>query len=207
VNVYIESNFLLELVLAQEQHLSCEKLLRFCERGHSQLILPAFSLVEPHETLIRRHRDRRQLRTALDRELAQLFRTATFSQRLRGFQDVTALLVESANEEAARLEEYKRRILKSGEVIPLDGTIIKHASGFQVKYDFSPQDAVVYASVRSHLLVNPGSDSCFLNKNSKDFDNPNLIDELAKHGCKLLPRFDAGWEFVQSQVKRRSTKK
>jgi hypothetical protein len=55
VNVYVESNFVLELALLQEQHASCEDILRLCEAGKAQLIIPAYSLAEPHETL-RAHR-------------------------------------------------------------------------------------------------------------------------------------------------------
>ena len=56
MNVYVESNFVLELALLQEQHASCEALLRLCEEGGIQLVIPAYSLAEPYETLTRRHR-------------------------------------------------------------------------------------------------------------------------------------------------------
>jgi len=69
VNIYVESNFVLELVLLQEQYASCEDVLRLCEAGKEQLIIPAYSLVEPYETLIRRHRQRKQMKADLDIEL------------------------------------------------------------------------------------------------------------------------------------------
>jgi len=52
VNIYVESNFVLELPLLQEQYASCEDILRLCQAGKAQLIIPAYSLVEPYETLI-----------------------------------------------------------------------------------------------------------------------------------------------------------
>jgi hypothetical protein len=69
VNIYVESNFVLELALLQEQHVSCEDILRLCEPSNAQLIIPAYSLVEPYETLIRRHRQRKQMKADLDIEL------------------------------------------------------------------------------------------------------------------------------------------
>ena len=60
MNIYIESNFVLELALVQEQEASCENLLQVCEAGRAKLIIPAYSLVEPYETLVRRHTQRRR---------------------------------------------------------------------------------------------------------------------------------------------------
>jgi hypothetical protein len=47
VNVYVESNFVLQLALLQESHSSCEAILQLCEGDESRLVIPAFSLVEP----------------------------------------------------------------------------------------------------------------------------------------------------------------
>lgn len=52
MNVYVESNFVLELALLQEQHASCGELLRLCEEDRIQLVIPAYSLVEPYNILI-----------------------------------------------------------------------------------------------------------------------------------------------------------
>lgn len=53
MNVYVESNFVLGLALAQEQFESCEEILSLCEAGRIRLDVPAFSLAEPNETLAR----------------------------------------------------------------------------------------------------------------------------------------------------------
>lgn len=60
---YVESNFVLELALLQASHASCEAILRLCEEGSVQLVVPAFSLAEPYETLGRRQAQRKQLRS------------------------------------------------------------------------------------------------------------------------------------------------
>ena len=62
MNVYVESNFVLELALLQEQHASCEDILRLCEAGRMQLVIPAYSLAEPYETLVRRHKQRQRIK-------------------------------------------------------------------------------------------------------------------------------------------------
>jgi predicted nucleic acid-binding protein len=197
VKVYVESNFVLELALLQEQHASCEKILCLCESADIQLAIPAYSLIEPYETLIRHHHQRKRIKTDLDGEIRQIARTAGYTQRLRGFQDLTALLIDSADEEASALESVRTRLLKSAEIIPLSNEILAAASQYRRAHDLSPQDAVVYASVLSDLNQFTPPLSCFLNRNSRDFDDPDIVEELRNKNCKLLPRFDSGYDYIQ----------
>jgi hypothetical protein len=53
VNVYVETNFVLELVFQQEQFVSCEQILQLSEAGRIKLTIPAYCLAEPHEKLSR----------------------------------------------------------------------------------------------------------------------------------------------------------
>ncbi len=47
VNIYVETNFVLELTFEQEQCASCEQILQLCQAGQAKLIIPAYSLAEP----------------------------------------------------------------------------------------------------------------------------------------------------------------
>ncbi|MCB0190257.1 MAG: hypothetical protein KDE31_38555, partial [Caldilineaceae bacterium] len=58
---------------------------------------------------------------------------------------------------------------------------------------------IVYASVMQHLLQNSGSANCFLNRNSRDFDNPDIVEALNALNCKMIPRFDDGYRYIQTQ--------
>ena len=200
MNVYIESNFVLELALLQEQYASCEELLRLCEAGRIQLVIPAYALAEPYETLVRRHKQRQRMKAKLDDELRQLARTTAYAHRLSGFQHLTALLIDSADEEAKRLEAVCSRLLQVAEVIPLGAPILITAIQYQHTHGLSPQDALVYTTVLEHLKQHHAMQSCFLNRNSRDFDDPDLVDELDRYKCKLLPRFDTGYQFVLSHL-------
>jgi predicted nucleic acid-binding protein len=197
MKVYVESNFVLELALLQEQHASCEGVLRLCESADIQLAVPAYSLVEPYETLVRHHQQRKRIKTDLDTEIRQIARTAGYTQRLRGFQELTALLIDSADEEASALELIRTRLLKSSEIISMDNEILAAASQYRRAHDLSPQDAVVYASVISDLDQSAPTQSCFLNRNSRDFDDPDIVEELRNKNCKLLPRFDSGYDYIR----------
>ena len=54
MNVYVESNFVLEQALEQEQCESCKELIGIASSGSIRLVVPAFSLAEPHIALMRR---------------------------------------------------------------------------------------------------------------------------------------------------------
>jgi len=102
VNIYVETNFVLELVFEQEQQASCEQILALCESGRSRLIIPAYCLAEPHEKLTRQVGSRRELQRNLETELRQLARTTSYTARINSIQDIASLLVRSNEEEKQR---------------------------------------------------------------------------------------------------------
>src|SRR5947199_5754694 len=116
MNVYVESNFVLELALVQEQSASCLEILRLGESGHIRLIIPGYCLTEPLDTILRRHKDRKRLRLELDAELQQLARTIPYQERLRGFREATSILLESAGHESERLAAVQSQLLDFAEV-------------------------------------------------------------------------------------------
>ena len=73
--VYVESNFVLELALLQPEHAECTELLERGRTGATRLVIPAYALIEPYETVTRRHKARTQLHSQLKTELGQLLRT------------------------------------------------------------------------------------------------------------------------------------
>ena len=197
MNVYVESNFVLELALLQEQSKSCGELLNLCRRGEISVVIHAYSLAEPYETLVRRRKKRQQIKRDIDTELNQIARTATYADRLPRLVELTALLVRSADEDAKRLEEVLNNVVEVADIIPLEAQILTESIRYQQIHGFSPQDAIVHASIISNLRRgNPDNPSCFLNRNSKDFDDQNIVDELQRHQCKLLPSFESGLNFV-----------
>ena len=195
MNVYVESNFVLELALQQDQWEICEAILRLCEENRVQLLVPAYCLAEPHETLVRRHKQRRKIKKALNDELGQIARTATNTAQLSGFDRLTDLLISSAEQENSNLNEVAVRLLRTAEVIPMDASVLANAGNYQRRHDFTPQDAIVYASILSHLDRWHRRKSYFFSKD-RDFADPNVIDELGSFNGELVPRFDRVHQFI-----------
>ena len=48
------------------------------------------------------------------------------------------------------------------------------------EHGLSPQDALVYAAVLSHLQRVRPAQSCFLNRNYKDFGDPHIVEQLGR---------------------------
>ncbi|MBE9145227.1 PIN domain-containing protein [Planktothrix mougeotii] len=201
MNIYVETNFVLELVFEQEQFKSCEEILLLSEQKPATLIIPAYSLAEPHEKLIRQARNRKALQQSLDREFKQLERTVSYKNRIQNnIREFFSLLVEIDVQETKRFAKYRNRLLNHADIIPLNRNILSEAATYENRYALMPQDALVYASILFHLQQNQPTIACFLNRNSRDFDTPEIKAELNSFNCRMISQFDQGLSFIQSQL-------
>lgn len=138
MNIYVETNFVLELTFQQEQFTSCEQILQLCEAGSAKLVIPAYSLAEPHEKLTRQAKSRRDLQQVLNTELQQLLRTTPYSSRISSIQDIASLLVQSNEDERQRFIQCRERLLKVAEVIELTASVLTKAAADEAPYDLRP---------------------------------------------------------------------
>ena len=197
--VYVESNFVLELAFLREEHESCSSFLSLSESGAIRLVLPAFSIGEPYEALVRRAKQRRELHRQLSDTIHELSRSSPYRESAHEFRDLTDLLIRSGEEEKHRLDETLERILQTVEVIPIDLSTIRASIKLQKSRNLSPQDALIYASILDHLdKEESDSFGCFITKNSKDFATLDIKNDLEKYNCKLLTKFADGLEYVRS---------
>ena len=198
--VYVESNFVLELAFLQEEHESCLELLGLSESGDISLVLPAFSIGEPYEAWVRRSKQRLGLHEQLITAIHELSRSRPYQGSPDEFQKLTNLLRRSGEEEKLRLDDTLERILQTVEVIPIDLSTIRNAIAFQKSLDLSPQDSIVYASILDHLSTASAELRCFITKNSKDFANPDIENELTAYNCQLMTKFANGLGYIRSQL-------
>jgi PIN domain len=203
MNIYVESNFILEMALRQEQYQSCENIIAICETKRAQLIVPAYCIVEPYAT-IRSFENKRQsiINGGVRDELKQLSRSEAYRDDANTLlQNLTSLLIQSIEGEKRILRQTIDKILSAAEVIPLEQNILAAAVEFESSLNLSPQDSVVYASIVSHLSTSSLEEKCFLNRNSRDFDTPDIVEALDNYGCKMLFSFNIGYNYIQSQIR------
>jgi predicted nucleic acid-binding protein len=200
MNVYVETNFILELAFQQEQASSCESIIALCESDKASLIIPAYCLAEPHEKLHRQSKTREELQKTLDAEIRQLSRTSSYKARLQNIKEIANLLIQSNDDEKKRFDGFRNRLFNAAEAISLTKRILTDAGSYETSLALKPQDAIIYASVISHLEEHSSVMSCFLNRNSKDFDDPNIVAALKNFNCTMIPRFDQGFEFIRKRA-------
>ena len=177
--VYVESNFVLELALLQEQHAECEALLELCAHGRIRLLLPSFAMIEPFGALFRRKAEHRSVKLPVDAALRELGRTASLATPVSEAQELLQhLLVTNSDDELQRWKDARTRIAAVAELIPFDERVLPVAVAVEDQFNLTPPDALIYASVRSHLKQTRPPRSCFLNRNAKDFKTPGLVTDL-----------------------------
>jgi len=200
MTVYVESNFVLEQALQQEQSESCDSLVRLAEAGDISLVIPAFSLAEPHQALAQKEKARNRLNNELQQQLSELGRSKPYRGVPGDFGALASVLIRSADQERDGLQRAIRGLLRTAEVIPLDGGIVRAAGELQTTFAMSGQDAIVLASVLWHLDHTKPPESCFLNRNSRDFDDPDVRERLERFGCRFFARFDHGCQFILAHL-------
>lgn len=196
MRVYVETNFVLELVFEQEQLEACEAILQLAEVEDIQLVLPAYSMVEASTVLRRREVERNHLMGQIHRELREVGRMHGYAKKVEPAQDnMNKLLVKTVQQASDRFALVTKRLLQSSTILPLTAGEISEAPTLEASYDLSHPDAIVFASVLRDPELGR-TVSCFLNKNTKDFDDPSIHALLDEKSCKLLGSFENGRQYI-----------
>jgi len=203
MNVYVESNFVLEQAFEQEQCESCDRLIEISREGRIRIVIPAFSLAESHIALMRKGSERARFVSELQRQLAELARSKSFQNDLATVTGLLAPLLQSRDRERARLEQAVHALIETADIIPLTADVLRDATGFQAMLDLSFQDSVVLGSVLRHLRRTAPAESCFLNRNTADFANPKVRDLLEHQRCRFFGRFDDALGYTEAWLRQR----
>lgn len=164
------------------------------------MVVPAFALAEPMDTLGRRHSERMRLQGELLQNLQQLRRSAAYETRLSEADDaIVEILARSTSDDWGRLAHLYTRVATSCVLAPLGPEVVLKSLRFADTFDMDLPDAMVLAGVVEHLRADPADQASFVTKNSKDFDDPGIRDLLADHGCRFMTRFGPAVGFARGQ--------
>ena len=197
MNVYVETNFLIEIAFEQEGSPACDEILKLAEAKDVGLLVPAYCFGECYEKAGRNRIARAALSRQVSADIKELTRSSHFRHRKEELEELAKILLSGAPYESRRLGETFERVLSAAEVIPLTAEILSAAARDGDKLGLGPQDALVYFSVLARLKAAPSGGSCFLNRNVKDFGQPHIIREVESYGGKLLFNFEAGLSYIR----------
>jgi predicted nucleic acid-binding protein len=201
MNVYVESNFVLEHALEQEDYDSSVKMIGLAANHQIRLIIPAFSLAESHQAMSGKEKARSRLGKDLRMHLSELSRSRPHREIPASFDALAAALIATAQFEREGVRRTVKALLQVSEIIPLDVSILQSAAATELEYGLSGQDSIVLASVLAHLKANTPAESCFLNRNSKDFHDPHILERLDAFRCKFFARFAPALAYILSRLK------
>jgi hypothetical protein len=201
MRVYVETNFLLEIALLQEQHQNCEEIVSLCASGSIQLTLPAFCIPEAYFSLFGRHSRRERFTHDFSDQRAELTRSARFKDQANLLDSVQTLLIESTQQETREFYPSLGRLLAATDLIALSSETLRWALSSGRSEGLRLPDAIVLASVLAHLDSSQPGEACFLNRDRKDFSIPYVVEQLAMRGCKILFSFGDGANYVRALMR------
>ena len=196
MTVYVESNFVLEQALQQEQWDACNEIQQLAVSGGVSLVVPAFSLAEPHQALSLKAKARNRLSNELRTHISELARSRAYRAVPDDFTALASILVTSADGERDGLQRAISALLRTSTIIPLDSAVLVEAVKLQAELGMSGPDAIVLASVVEHLRQTTPEESCFLSRNSRDFDDPDVRATLDRFGCRYFADFDKAAKYL-----------
>ena len=194
MEVFVESNFILELAFRQEEHLFCARIWQAAKAGALTLHLPHYCLAEVFETLRRRRGQREEYKAYLEAEIIQHRReeSADIDAMDNLAAALTFLLSERTRTQSDRLFELSSELEETATVIPQAGSVIREAQQQAQLHGLSEQDSLVYASVLAGLrLLPPAAPKLFVSRNEDDFKKPAVLAELRALNCDYLVSFQA----------------
>ncbi len=200
MRVYAESNLVLEHVLEQDQWKACEAVLLLAERARIELVLPAFALLEPYQTIERRSLDRQPYAKWLGDIAVKLGQTASLKADVHHFTESKEILTRASENARARYDATRKRLLDAARLIEIDAKVIGAATSLQTLKLKLP-DALILSCILSDVGRQPEASSLFLNANKDDFsDNPDVRSKLKAVNCRLVPSFEDGLRAIKAAL-------
>jgi len=208
--VYVETNFILEIVFEQDGYVSATKILELSESNKIELAFPGFSVGESLSKVTRQGRDRGELYKSLVQPLQQLKRSISYRPIIVDLEPVLALFQDATKRESDRLLSVLERILKVGRLLELDISSFSHALTY--KNQLSTEDSIVYGTIISDLKRRPHDETkLFISRDEKAFGEDRnkkkdpsyerIKTELDSYNCTYIKKFEDGLHFIEAELR------
>jgi hypothetical protein len=195
--VVVETNFIVELVVQQEQSRACEAIVALCSSTeNARLVTPAFAIAEAGMVLERRKGERRRIiQVDLPRHAHDMGRAKPLRRVEEMIGELSDELAQAEIEEASRWLEFRSQLGTEVEVIALTQSILDEALAVQLGSEVEQfPDALVLASVTSFLSGIREADvhvpAYFVSRDDDAFQSKVILDRLKKLRCTYINSFE-----------------
>jgi hypothetical protein len=204
LNVYVDANFVLEMVLHQEQFHPAQQIQFLAETGRIALVGPLLSLAEPFSNIGYRRVERARLRDEVRKHSEQLARSAEHFQAVEKMSDLLKYFESLDEAETVALERIATKVLRHTRQLGFDEETLALAMDFRRDYDLRLQDASVVSSIYLDLRAAEKSgtleESIFVSRDAKAFNN--VKPELSRLQCSYIASFEDGLKRIEAFLRR-----
>jgi hypothetical protein len=199
--VYVESNFMLEIALKQEQAESAVRILELAREGKIDLAFPLFSLSEPFSHIVFRDLERQRISKLLEEEISSLRRSGVKTSAAPEVEKVPITFGRVSKAETDSLESVGDDMLNHGYAIPLGLEAYRKALDYEDVHGLEPKDSIIYSCIIADLSGRGASEiKCFITKDSKGFKKDTIKSELARFNCTCIFSFDDGLRHIEHEL-------
>lgn len=201
--VYIESNFVLEIALAQSQAAAARTILELAKNHRFAIAFPTFALFEPYSTITARWIKRSNLAGQIITELGQIGRSEVQEQQ-NLVTSLLPLLNKFTQLEDVDLNSYGKTVgslLSIGRSLELNQVSFAEALTYRDTLALSYPDALIYSTIISDLAKQDAHEAkCFLSRDQRAFFDPRVRDELTRYNCRYIHSFEHGLNFIEAEL-------
>jgi hypothetical protein len=197
--IIVETNFIVEVVIDQDQSSACEEIFRLSSPpGNVHLVIPAFSFAEAGMMIERRRGERKILVSELAGRAKNPRGSRVHARYANALEELRSELLRVNELEDQRFFDFSDWIDRVGSIALTDKmiseAIVFRQAGVMTKFP----DAIVLASVLGYLDDDAlkGQKICFVTPDN-EFANPRIVTLLRGHGCSLVRSFADAVAWVQ----------
>lgn len=197
--VYVESNFVLEVVLGQEQVRAALGILDKARGNEIRLAVPAVSLIEPFWAIEKKEKERELLVTQLSSLRQDLLRSDARASLSNSLQSVGDSIRKLHRDHVKRLRDLIQEISVVAEVLVLSERLLLDAMVIDSRAGLGLLDSLVLASIAEHLSsLTVGETKAFATRD-KDLCEVARRSEIAKYDCECIPDYLDALRFLQAR--------
>ncbi|GAB2452234.1 hypothetical protein GCM10011375_39210 [Hymenobacter qilianensis] len=196
MHVFLETNFVLELALRQQEYNYCERI-----RQQARSTPPPYTLYVPHYALSEAFQRLRPLKS--ERAQYEQYVLTQIEQHLREDDSdadamdafkrtLTTLLAERTRTQTQRLYSIVAELIEEAPGPALTPTSVAEAQELAERHGLQVQDALIYACVLAAMRELPAdAPKLFVSRNRQDFSKSSILEELNRLNSDYVATFQA----------------